>query len=66
LFSLYTELSEEWAFANNKDCETQLLTEGVTFMVKYLGSVLVEAPSNDEATAEAINTIITMVRDDNI
>ncbi|KDR18200.1 Low density lipoprotein receptor adapter protein 1 [Zootermopsis nevadensis] len=30
-------------------------------MVKYLGSVLVEAPSNDEATAEAIDTIMTMV-----
>lgn len=33
-------------------------------MVKYLGSVLVEAPSNDEATAEAIDTIMTMVRED--
>ncbi|PSN46838.1 hypothetical protein C0J52_09577 [Blattella germanica] len=31
-------------------------------MVKYLGSTLVETPSNEEATAEAIKTIITMAK----
>lgn len=34
-------------------------------MVKYLGSTLVETPSNEEATAEAIKTIITMVKEEN-
>jgi hypothetical protein len=56
------ELCEEWALASNNDCEPNLPTDGVTFMVKYLGSTLVETPSNEEATAEAIKTIITMVR----
>lgn len=31
------------------------------FTLKYLGSTLVETPSNEEATAEAIKTVITMV-----
>jgi hypothetical protein len=56
------ELCEEWALASNHDCEPHLPTDGVTFMVKYLGSTLVETPSNEEATAEAIKTIITMVK----
>ena len=33
-----------------------------TFTLKYLGSTLVETPSSEEATAEAIKTVITMVR----
>ena len=32
------------------------------FTLKYLGSTLVETPSSEEATAEAIKTVITMVR----
>jgi hypothetical protein len=56
-------LCEEWALASNKECEPHLPTDGVTFMVKYLGSTLVETPSNEAATAEAIKTIITMVRE---
>ena len=31
------------------------------FTLKYLGSTLVETPSSEEATAEAIKTVITMV-----
>lgn len=34
----------------------------VSFHLKYLGSTLVETPSSEEATAEAIKTIITMVQ----
>ncbi|GFG29608.1 hypothetical protein Cfor_10436 [Coptotermes formosanus] len=56
------KLCEEWALASNNDCEPHLPTDGVTFMVKYLGSTLVETPSNEEATAEAIKTIITMAK----
>ncbi|KAJ9581813.1 hypothetical protein L9F63_003882, partial [Diploptera punctata] len=55
-------LCEEWALANSKDGDPDLPNDGVTFMVKYLGSTLVETPSNEEATAEAIKTIITMAK----
>ncbi|XP_043276502.1 low density lipoprotein receptor adapter protein 1-like isoform X2 [Venturia canescens] len=37
-------------------------TSEVTFALKYLGSTLVETPSNEEATAEAIKTVITMAK----
>ncbi|XP_044595309.1 low density lipoprotein receptor adapter protein 1-like [Cotesia glomerata] len=33
-----------------------------TFTLKYLGSTLVETPSSEEATAEAIKTVITMAK----
>ncbi|KAF4518112.1 hypothetical protein B566_EDAN007813 [Ephemera danica] len=36
--------------------------EGVSFDVKYLGSTLVETPSGEGATAEAIKTVITMAK----
>lgn len=32
------------------------------FTLKYLGSTLVETPSSEEATAEAIKTVITMAK----
>ena len=35
--------------------------EGVPFYVKYLGSSLVQKASGEEATADAIKTIVTMV-----
>jgi hypothetical protein len=35
--------------------------DGVTFFLKYLGSVLVERSSGEEVTAEAIKSIISMV-----
>lgn len=41
--------------------ETEDATEA-KFTLKYLGSTLVETPSSEEATAEAIKTVITMVR----
>ena len=35
--------------------------EGVPFYVKYLGSSLVQKASGEEATADAIKTIVAMV-----
>jgi hypothetical protein len=35
--------------------------DGVSFFLKYLGSVLVERSSGEEVTAEAIKNIISMV-----
>jgi hypothetical protein len=49
------ELSEDWL------CNEEPVCDGITFFVKYLGSVLVEASSGEEVTAEAIKNIITMV-----
>ena len=49
------ELSEDWATVKEP------VLDGVTFYVKYLGSTLVEKPSGEEATADAIKTIILMV-----
>jgi hypothetical protein len=37
------------------------VVEGVTFYVKYLGSSVVVRPSGEEATAEAIRAIVSMV-----
>ncbi|KAH9381692.1 hypothetical protein HPB48_011978 [Haemaphysalis longicornis] len=51
----FTEkLSEEWTGIQ------QPVVEGITFYAKYLGSTLVEEPSGDKATADAIKTIIAM------
>ena len=50
-----SELSEDWATVKEP------VLDGVTFYVKYLGSTLVEKPSGEEATADAIKTIILMV-----
>ena len=52
-----TELSEDWSSVREP------VIEGVPFYVKYLGSSLVEKASGEEATADAIKTIITMVSD---
>lgn len=75
-FALYylPELCEEWALANSRECvegggsagtthgEESEDTSEARFTLKYLGSTLVETPSSEEATAEAIKTVITMVR----
>ena len=37
------------------------VVEGVTFFVKYLGSSVVVKPSGEEATADAIRAIVSMV-----
>ncbi|XP_066993552.1 low density lipoprotein receptor adapter protein 1-A [Anabrus simplex] len=60
--SKHKKLCEEWALANCKEFESEPPPDGVTFNVKYLGSTLVETPSNEEATAEAIKTVITMAK----
>ncbi|XP_066594821.1 low density lipoprotein receptor adapter protein 1-like isoform X2 [Prorops nasuta] len=76
-FSRHKKLCEEWALANNRDyvesgngfggMKTQdgsssLETLEAKFTLKYLGSTLVETPSSEEATAEAIKTVITMTK----
>ena len=38
--------------------------EGVTYYGRYLGSCSVVKPSGEEATAEAVNTIVQAVRSD--
>lgn len=80
-FRFSTELCEEWALANSRECVEGVVggvagpgvghedqddvgartASEATFTLKYLGSTLVETPSNEEATAEAIKTVITMV-----
>nr|CAD7414995.1 unnamed protein product [Timema poppensis] len=59
-----SELCDEWVLdsGDSKDCDTELPPGGVTYLVKYLGSTLIETPSSEEATAEAIKTIITMAK----
>ena len=38
------------------------ILEGVTFHVSYLGSCLVDKPTGDETTANAVKTIVKMVK----
>ena len=64
---LISELCEEWALAHEGSGvsgtghdESDDVSEA-RFTLKYLGSTLVETPSSEEATAEAIKTVITMV-----
>ncbi|XP_067215234.1 PTB domain-containing engulfment adapter protein 1-like isoform X5 [Linepithema humile] len=68
------ELCEEWALANSRECVESGSSASTThgeesedasearFTLKYLGSTLVETPSSEEATAEAIKTVITMAK----
>ena len=51
-----TELPEEWG-----EGIKQPVNEGMIFYVKYLGSTLVDKPSSESVTAEAIKSIISMV-----
>ena len=53
--SLLPELSEDWSSVREP------VIEGVPFYVKYLGSSLVQKASGEEATADAIKTIVAMV-----
>ncbi|XP_076756037.1 low density lipoprotein receptor adapter protein 1 [Xylocopa sonorina] len=71
--SKHKKLCEEWALANSRECvegggsggtmqeEPEDASEA-KFTLKYLGSTLVETPSSEEATAEAIKTVITMAK----
>ncbi|XP_071637897.1 low density lipoprotein receptor adapter protein 1 isoform X1 [Temnothorax longispinosus] len=72
--SKHKKLCEEWALANSRECvegggststthgeESEDASEA-RFTLKYLGSTLVETPSSEEATAEAIKTVITMAK----
>nr|XP_031844306.1 low density lipoprotein receptor adapter protein 1-like isoform X2 [Nomia melanderi] len=72
-FSRHKKLCEEWALANSRECVEGSGSAGTTheesedasearFTLKYLGSTLVETPSSEEATAEAIKTVITMAK----
>lgn len=60
----FAELYDEKAFANTNEWEpvAEPQLEEVTFRVKYLGSTLVEKPSSEEATAEAVKTVMTMAK----
>ncbi|CAK9812935.1 Low density lipoprotein receptor adapter protein 1 [Anthophora quadrimaculata] len=71
--SKHKKLCEEWALANSRECVEGGGSAGTTqeepedasearFTLKYLGSTLVETPSSEEATAEAIKTVITMAK----
>lgn len=62
--SKHKKLYDEKAFATTNDWEpvTEPPLEDVTFRVKYLGSTLVEKPSSEEATAEAVKTIMSMAK----
>ncbi|XP_003708166.1 uncharacterized protein LOC100883753 isoform X1 [Megachile rotundata] len=72
--SKHKKLCEEWALASSRECvEGGVSSSGGTqeesedasearFTLKYLGSTLVETPSSEEATAEAIKTVITMAK----
>ncbi|XP_012261391.1 low density lipoprotein receptor adapter protein 1-like isoform X1 [Athalia rosae] len=71
--SKHKKLCEEWALASSRECvegggggcggqEDAEDPAEATFTLKYLGSTLVETPSSEEATAEAIKTIITMAK----
>ena len=44
-----------------EDNDVDPVVEGVTFFVKYLGSSVVVKPSGEEATADAIRAIVSMV-----
>jgi hypothetical protein len=48
-------LAEDWT-----DCKAPVI-EGITFYCKYLGSTLIEEPSSQTLTADAIKRIIAMV-----
>ena len=54
--TLVSELSEDWSSVREP------VIEGVPFYAKYLGSSIVQRASGEEATADAIKTIIAMVR----
>ena len=54
-----TELSEEWG-----ESIKEPVNEGLPFHCKYIGSALVEKASDDATTADAIKTIVQMVRFD--
>ena len=53
--SVFSELEEECC--QTTDC----VLEGVTFYVAYLGSCLVDTPSGEETTSQAVKTIVAMV-----
>ena len=52
---LLSELEEDCC--QTADC----VLEGVTFLVAYLGSCIVNTPSGEETTSQAVKTIVAMV-----
>ncbi|KAK7865617.1 hypothetical protein R5R35_009784 [Gryllus longicercus] len=61
--SKHKKLCEEWALASARESDPgEQGGDAVTFVVKYLGSTLVETPSSETATADAIKTVITMAK----
>ncbi|XP_044010389.1 low density lipoprotein receptor adapter protein 1-A-like isoform X2 [Aphidius gifuensis] len=78
IFARNKKLCEEWALASSRECIEIGESIGLNsnslgpfpddeeheskFNLKYLGSTLVEVPSSEEATADAIKTIITLAK----
>ncbi|KRT84332.1 hypothetical protein AMK59_1593 [Oryctes borbonicus] len=68
--SRHEKLSEELALQNIKDCENELSENGrlsnendvVTFKLKYLGSTIVEKTTGDNINAEAVKSILKVVK----
>lgn len=66
---LIPELSEEWSLAtsmkdfavNSDDIDTDS-EEPETFDVKYLGCTIIDAVRSEEATAEAVHSVITTAK----
>ena len=56
-YVLCLELEED-SCGPSSDC----VLEGVTFYAAYLGSALVDQPSGEDTTAEAVRTIVTMAK----
>ncbi|CAG2163613.1 unnamed protein product [Oppiella nova] len=54
--SKHKKLPEEWS-----DCKAPVI-EGITFYCKYLGNTVIEEPSSEVLTAEAIKRIIQMAK----
>lgn len=63
------ELSEEWSLAtsmkdfavNSDDIDTDS-EEPDTFEVKYLGNTIIDAVRSEEATAEAVKSVISTAK----
>ncbi|XP_015911338.1 low density lipoprotein receptor adapter protein 1-A [Parasteatoda tepidariorum] len=53
----HKKLPEQW-----DDSIKEPVLDGITFYVKYLGSTLVDEPNDQQATADAIKSVITMAK----
>ena len=75
VYFIFLESGEEWAIANSEcfESKSRLVVScsstssssvddtETSFILQYLGSTLVDAPSSEEISADAIKTVISMV-----